>query len=141
MAIEIGGGDPHRYSLSDCVIVKRNVISILGLEKAVEIAKKSGFTKKVEVEVGSCEEAIKAAEMGVDMIMFDNMSPDEISECVEELERRGLRDGIILEASGGITPENVEEFARTGVDVISSGYITCSSRWLDFSFRTKPLLL
>ncbi len=141
MAIEIGGGDPHRYSLSDCVIVKRNVTSILGVEKAVEIAKRSSFTKKIEVEVDNVDDAVKVAELGVDAIMFDNMSPEDIRRCVEEIESRGLRERIILEASGGITPENVEEYAKTGVDVISSGYITCSARWLDFSLRAKPLLL
>ena len=137
MAIEIAGGDPHRYSLGDCVLVKHNHITLLGLEKAVEIAKKSGFTKKIEVEVKTVEEAIKVAEMGVDIIMFDNMSPKEIKMAVKELEVRGLRDKVLLEASGGINLDNVEDYARTGIDIISSGFITHSSRWLDFSFRIR----
>ncbi len=135
MAIEIGGGDPHRYSLGDCVLVKRNHIALLGLEKAVEGAKRSSFTKKIEVEVKTIEEAIKVAEMGVDIIMFDNMSPMEIREAVKELRNRGLRDKVLLEASGGINLSNVEDYAKTGVDIISSGFITHSSRWTDFSLR------
>jgi len=134
MAIEIGGGDPHRYSLGDCVIVKRNLIRIFGLEKAIEFAKTS-FTKKVEVEVKTVDEAVKVAEMNVDIIMFDNMSVEEVESAVRELEKRSLRDRVLLEASGGITPDNVECYAKTGVDVISSGYITHSSKWLDFSLR------
>jgi len=140
MAIEIGGGDPHRYSLGDCVLVKHNHITLSGLEKAVEIAKKSSFTKKVEVEVKTVEEAIKVAEMGVDVIMFDNMSPEEIGRAVKELEVRGLRNKVLLEASGGINLDNVEDYARTGVDVISSGFVTHSSRWLDFNLRIRYIL-
>jgi len=139
MAVEIGGGDPHRYSLGDCVLIKHNHIALLGLEEAVEMGKRSSFTKKVEVEVRCVEDAVKSAEMGVDIIMLDNMSPEEIRKVVEELEARGLRDGVILEASGGINLDNIEEFAKTGVDVISSGYITHSSRWLDFSIRVRRI--
>jgi nicotinate-nucleotide pyrophosphorylase (carboxylating) len=137
IAISIGGGDPHRFGLGDCVLIKNNHIAILGdLIKAIRVAKAS-FTKKIEVEVGSFEEAIKAAKEGVDIIMLDNMKPEEIKRTVKELENKGLRNNLILEVSGGINPENVKEYALTGVDVLSSGYITHSSRALDLSLKIK----
>ena len=131
-AVALGGGDPHRFSLSDTVLIKDNHIQIQGLEKCLHIAKKqASFTKKIEVEVQSQEDMLLAAEMGADIIMFDNMPPDQVAKCVEVLKQKGLRGGVLLEASGGITPENIEEYASTGVDVISLGALTRNARWID----------
>lgn len=136
MAVEIGGGDPHRFGLGDCVLVKDNHIAVAGdLVKAIRLAKSASFTKKIEVEVRSAEEALIAAREGVDIIMLDNFKPKEIEEVIELLEREGLRKTVLLEASGGITPENVKEYAKTGVDIISSGYITHSAKVLDLSLN------
>ena len=136
MAVEIGGGDPHRFGLGDCVLVKDNHIAVAGdLVKAIRLAKYASFTKKIEVEVRSAEEALIAAREGVDIIMLDNFKPKEIEEVIELLERKGLRKTVLLEASGGITPENVKEYAKTGVDIISSGYITHSAKALDLSLN------
>ncbi len=137
MAVVIGGGDTHRYCLGDAVLVKDNHIAIMGIEGAIEAARNVSFTKKVEVEVSSAEDAVKAVECGADIIMFDNMDPEDIAEAVKMLEKMGLRRRILLEASGGITPKNAPRFASTGVDVISSGYITHSARPLDFSLRIR----
>ncbi|MDL5502495.1 MAG: nicotinate-nucleotide diphosphorylase (carboxylating), partial [Candidatus Methanoperedens sp.] len=72
-AIVAGGGDPHRYNLSDAVMIKDNHIAVIGLEKAITAAKKAAsFTKKIEVEVETVDDAVRAAKMGVDVIMFDN---------------------------------------------------------------------
>ncbi|BFH74252.1 carboxylating nicotinate-nucleotide diphosphorylase [Sulfurisphaera javensis] len=129
-AIEVGGGDPHRFNLSDAVLIKDNHIALLGsIKEAVIKAKKlNSFTKKIEVEVSTYKHAIEAYEAGADAILLDNMKPEEIEPIV-----RDLKGKIIIEASGGITPDNVIEYAKTGVDIISSGYITHSSRSLDFS--------
>ncbi len=136
MAVEIGGGDPHRFGLGDCVLVKDNHIAVAGdLVKAIRLAKYASFTKKIEVEVRSAEEALIAAREGVDIIMLDNFKPKEIEKVIELLERKGLRKTVLLEASGGITPENVKEYAKTGVDIISSGYITHSAKALDLSLN------
>jgi nicotinate-nucleotide pyrophosphorylase (carboxylating) len=135
-AIAIGGGDPHRFGLSDAVMIKDNHILLMGLENALKKAKERvSFTRKIEVEVESIEDALRAAELKVDIIMFDNMRPGEIRECVRVLTERGLRDGLILEASGGINLENVKEYAATGVDVVSIGMITHSPRSLSFSLH------
>ncbi len=137
MAVAVGGGDTHRLALGDAVLVKDNHIAVMGIEKAVKAAKRASFTKKVEVEVSSAEDAVKAVKCGADIVMFDNMSPQDVAEAVKMLERLGLRDRVVLEASGGITPENARRFASTGVDVISSGYITHSAKPLDFSLRIR----
>ena len=138
-AIVAGGGDPHRFNLSDAVMIKDNHIAVIGLEKAIMAAKKAAsFTKKIEVEVETVDDAVRAAKMGVDIIMFDNMTVNEIQKAIKTLEEKGLRDNIILEASGGISIENVDKYGRTGVDVISIGALTHSSNWLDISLRINP---
>lgn len=135
-AIIAGGGDPHRFNLSDAVMIKDNHIAALGLENAVKAAKKmASFTQKIEVEVENLDDAVLAAELGVDIIMFDNMTVDKIKESINALTEKGLRNGIVLEASGGISLENIAGYASSGVDVISTGALTHSSRWLDISLR------
>ncbi len=137
-AVIAGGGDPHRFNLSDAVLIKDNHIAIMGLERAVKAAKSAAsFTHKLEVEVEDMESAIRAAELGVDIIMFDNMTAEEIEKTIGSLDEKGLRKGIILDASGGINLENVKDYAKTGADVISIGALTHSSRWLDFSLKIK----
>jgi nicotinate-nucleotide pyrophosphorylase (carboxylating) len=135
-AVIAGGGDPHRFNLSDAVLIKDNHIAITGLEKAVKTAKSAAsFTQKIEVEVQDLETAVRAVELGVDIIMFDNMPVHEIEKTVEELVEKRFKKGIILEASGGITLENVRDYANTGLDIISVGALTHSSNWLDISMR------
>jgi nicotinate-nucleotide pyrophosphorylase (carboxylating) len=135
-AVVVGGGDPHRFDLSSSVIIKDNHLKLMTLEEAIFAAKaRASFTKKVEVEVERLEDALKAASLGADIIMFDNMRPEKIREGVELLKREGLRDRVLLEASGGITPENVSDFAAAGVDVVSLGALTRSARWIDFSLE------
>ncbi|MHC1566823.1 MAG: carboxylating nicotinate-nucleotide diphosphorylase [Candidatus Syntropharchaeia archaeon] len=132
-AIVIGGGDPHRFNLSDTVMIKDNHIRVYGIERAIEFAKRASFTKKIEIEINNLKDAILAAKEGVDIIMLDNMDPEGIKEVIKELEKQGLRKRVIIEASGEITLENLPSFASTGVDVISVGAITHSSKWLNFS--------
>jgi nicotinate-nucleotide pyrophosphorylase (carboxylating) len=132
-AVAIGGGDPHRYSLSEGYLFKDNHLKVISLEDALR--KKALFTKKVEIEVESVDECVKAAKLRADIIMFDNMDVEQITEAVNRLKALNLRDNVLLEASGGITPDNVKKYAATGVDVLSMGYLTHSSRWLDFSLE------
>ena len=137
-AVVVGGGDPHRFDLSSSVMIKDNHLKLLSLEEAIAAAReKASFTKKIEVEVEGLEDALKAASLGADIIMFDNMSPDAIREGVELLNRGGQRGRVLLEASGGITPENVADYAATGVDVVSMGALTGSARWIDFSLEIE----
>lgn len=135
-AIVIGGGDPHRFGLYEAVIIKDNHIMLMGLENAIKKTKERvSFTRKIEVEVESIEDALRAAELNVDIIMLDNMPAAEVKECVNLMAERGIRDALILEASGGINLTNIKEFAATGVDVVSSGRLTHSATWLGFSLN------
>lgn len=137
-AVKIGGGDTHRFNLSDAVLIKDNHLKLFknNVKEALKRAKENtSFTKKVEIEVSSLEEAIIAAKNGADIVMLDNFSPREIEKTVGELKKLNLRDKIILEASGGITLQNIEKFAKTGVDVISVGALTHSVKSLDFSLE------
>ncbi|MDR3222581.1 MAG: carboxylating nicotinate-nucleotide diphosphorylase [Methanobrevibacter sp.] len=138
-AIKIGGGDSHRFSLDDLVLIKDNHIAIVGsLEKAIKLAKeKVSFTKKIEVEVGSCNDGLTAAKLNVDILMLDNMNVDEINETIAILEKENLRDNLIIEVSGGINPENISDYGKTNVDVISLGFITHSVKSLDLSLNIK----
>ncbi len=141
-AVEIGGGDPHRYDLSDMVLIKDNHLRIVGsVDEAVRIARERvSFTKKVEVEVSSAEDAVVAARAGADVVMLDNLTPSEVMRAVEMLIREGLRDRVILEVSGGITADNVDEYAALGIDVISMGALTHSASSLDLSLEVVEVL-
>jgi nicotinate-nucleotide pyrophosphorylase (carboxylating) len=113
-------------------MIKDNHLAIMGIEGAVAVAKEAAsFTKKIEIEVESVADAVKAAKLGVDIIMFDNMVPPMIAGGVKKVKR--IDSKILIEASGGITLENIGEYARTGVDVISLGALTRDAKWLDFS--------
>jgi nicotinate-nucleotide pyrophosphorylase (carboxylating) len=135
-AITLGGGDPHRFTLSDAYFFKDNHLKILPLKDIFK--KRLYFTKKVEIEVESVDDCIKAAEYEADIIMFDNMNVKLIIEAVARLTQLGLRDKVILEASGGITPDDVADYAAAGVDVLSMGYLTHSSKWSNFSLEVRP---
>lgn len=134
-AVVAGGGDTHRLNLSHMVMVKENHISEMGLEHAVEhFQERTSFTTKIEVETETYEEALIAADTSADIILLDNFSPNEIERVVEDTD-----PSVILEASGGITVETVDEYANTGVDVISMGSLTHSVNSLDVSFYTGDI--
>lgn len=135
LAVVVGGGDSHRFNLSDSVMIKDNHIKLMGIEAAIEAAKKTSFTRKIEVEVESSEDAVLAAKLGADIIMLDNMKPETVKETLGILKEKGLRDSVIVEASGGISRENLENYAKTGVDVISMGSLIHKSRWIDMSLE------
>ena len=138
-AVRMGGGQNHRYHLGDGILIKDNHLAALralgmSLKDIVARAKQNappGLT--VEVEVGTSQEALDAAEAGADIIMLDNMTPDEMHRVV------GLIPGQVnTEASGGITLTNVRAAAMTGVNTISIGALTHSPQALDISLEIEP---
>jgi nicotinate-nucleotide pyrophosphorylase (carboxylating) len=135
-AVEIGGGDPHRLHLDDMILIKDNHIAIVGnVEEAVKRAKNhASFSKKIEIEVSNVEDALKAARAGADIIMLDNFSPKQAKSAAETLEKDGFGK-VMLEVSGGITEENLLEYARANVDIISMGELTHSVKALDISLE------
>ncbi len=137
-AVEHGGGAMHRMGLYDAVLIKDNHVAIVGLEESIEKAKKANPSREVEVEVSSVDAAIRACRAGADIVMLDNMGVDEASGVIKELRRARLRDRILVEVSGGVTPENIESYAKLKPNMISSGYLTTNAKWLDMSLKVKP---
>lgn len=138
-AVILGGGDSHRFRLDDMILIKDNHLSIVGgVKEAVNQARsRYSFSKKIEIEVENADQASEAASAGADIIMFDNMSPEEAKKTLKLLEEKGLRDKVLIELSGGITPENIEKYMALNVDIISMGYIIHSIRALDLSLDFK----
>lgn len=127
-AVRVGGGRNHRFGLDDAVLIKDNHIAVAGsLTTAVERARASvGHMVKIEVEVDTLEQLDEALAIGVDVILLDNMSLDELAEAVRRIDGRA-----ISEASGGVTPETAVEIAKQGVSQIAIGWITHSAPILD----------
>ncbi len=135
-AIEIADGYTHRYSLDEMVLIKDNHLAILGsVRDAVRLAKKYAYGYKIEVEVESLKDAIDAIEEGADMIMLDNLKPDEVYEIVEAIKKKGIRDEIKIEISGGINLTNIRDYAKADIDIISIGSITHSVKAIDLSLE------
>ena len=132
-AVMIGGGERHRMSLDEMVMLKDNHLAVETLEKLIKKAKSKH--KKIEVEVETQKDAILAAEAGANIIMLDNFSPKNISRTISKLKKLGLRKKVKLEASGGINTKNISSFAKTGVDMISVGSITNSVSGIDLSLE------
>jgi len=138
-AIAAGGGDTHRLDLSHMVMVKDNHVAEMGLAEAVaHFRERVSFATKVEVEVEDPADAPRAVEAGADIVLLDNMHPEAVAEGVDLLREAAADAGqeVLAEASGGITIEDVPDYAETGVDVISMGSLTHSAASLDYSFRT-----
>ncbi|TMI18594.1 carboxylating nicotinate-nucleotide diphosphorylase [Candidatus Bathyarchaeota archaeon] len=140
-AVELGGGDTHRLRLDDAVLIKDNHLALAGsITETVRRAKaKVSFTKKIEVEVTTPDQAVEAARAEADIVLLDNMTPSEVKKSVSLLEARKLRDRLLIEVSGGITRENLASYVKTGVDVISVGAITHSANAIDMSLELHRL--
>jgi nicotinate-nucleotide pyrophosphorylase (carboxylating) len=136
-AVMLGGGDTHRLHLDDLVLIKDNHLAIVGsVSEAVKKARKTvSFSKKIEVEISTVNKALEAAEAGADILMLDNFSPRQVEEAIALLKEKGLRDKVLVEASGGINDKNILEFAAAGADILSLGEITDSARALDVSLE------
>ena len=134
---KIGGADTHRFSLDDMVLIKDNHIASVGtpLETLLKAKENVSFSKKIEIEVESLKDAVDCVENKADIVMLDNMSPKEVEEVLEELIKLNIRDNSLIEVSGGITAENIVDYAKLGIDIISLGALTHSSRSLNFSLR------
>lgn len=151
-AIFLGGGLTHRFGLWDSILIKDNHLETLkseGLPDYIETAltRASAFADKVtfiEIEVTSNEEAVRAAKKFKVLrlktpcvVLLDNLKPKVIESIIETLREEALYDYVLLEASGEITSENIHEYAKTGIDVVSLGYLTHSTRVLDMSLEMK----
>jgi len=131
-AVRAGGGVNHRGSLSDMVLLKDNHLGELGIASAVERAHAVWPGRGVEVECERLEQVLEAVRAGADLVMLDNMTPDEAAQCVAVV-RESARPDVLVELSGGITLENVRAYADAGVDIVSTSAITQSAPALDIA--------
>ena len=131
-SVRIGGGNNHRYNLSDGVLLKDNHIGAAGsVAKAVKMAQEyAPFVRKIEVEVESLAQVKEAVEAGADIIMLDNMTPEMMKEAVQLIDGRAK-----TECSGNVTKENIAKIRDVGVDYVSSGALTHSAPILDISLK------
>ncbi len=131
-AVKAGGGSNHRYNLSDGVMLKDNHIGAAGsITKAVRMARANvSFVHKIEVETENLDMVREAAEAGADIIMLDNMPPEEMKEAVKIIDGRAL-----TECSGNVTKENIKNIIDKGVDFVSCGALTHSAPILDISLK------
>ena len=131
-AVRAGGGTNHRMSLSDMVLLKDNHLVVMGITEAVAEARRRWPGLKVEVECDRLEQVIEAVDAEADLVMLDNMSPQDVRVCVEKVAER-----VPLEVSGGVTIENVAAYSAAGADFISVGWLTHSSASLDVSLEVR----
>lgn len=131
-AVTVGGGKNHRYNLSDGVLLKDNHIGAAGsVTKAIKAAKEyAPFVRKIEIETETLEQVREAVEAGADIIMLDNMSNEQMAECVKLINGRAQ-----TECSGNVTKERLKEIAATGVDFVSCGALTHSAPIMDVSLK------
>jgi len=133
-AVRVGGGQNHRYCLSDGVLIKDNHIKAAGgIKNAVKMVKAQiPHTIKIEVETETLGQVKEALESGADIIMLDNMSLETMAEAVKLINKRAL-----VEASGNVSLDRVYDIAATGVDIISVGELTHSVKAFDISLKFK----
>ena len=131
-AVTVGGGRNHRYNLSDCAMLKDTHLDAYGsMTGAVNaLREKMGHTIKIEVEASDLDMVREALDLGVEIIMLDNMSCEEMAEAVKFVDGRAL-----LEASGNVTEQTIRNIAETGVDIISLGALTHSVKAFDISMK------
>ena len=131
-AVKCGGGQNHRYNLSDGILLKDNHIGAAGsITKAIEMAKAYGsFVRKIEIETETLEQVKEAVDAGADIIMLDNMDVATMQEAVKIIDGRAK-----TECSGNVTRENIKNIIASGVDYVSSGALTHSAPILDISMK------
>jgi nicotinate-nucleotide pyrophosphorylase (carboxylating) len=141
-AVGHGGGHPHRRDLSDGLLIKSNHLTFVTLETAIERARtRARRGERVEVEVRTPAEAVRAARAGAGALLIDNASPARARAIVHALERADLRAGRWIELSGGITPETARLYRGVGANALSLGALTHSAVALPFHLRLRPVRL
>jgi nicotinate-nucleotide pyrophosphorylase (carboxylating) len=139
-AVRVGGGKNHRKDLGEAVLIKENHIRLAGGVSAALTAAQSakGRVAWIEIEVTNLDELSNALAHHPDVILLDNMNPSLVRQAVEQVRKHSAPNKIRTEASGGITLDNVREFAKAGVDWISVGALTHSAPAVDISFEIEP---
>ena len=154
-AVYIGGGLTHRLALWESILIKDNHLDALrkqGIKDAIGVALEGAWKSRkkavfVEIETANEAESVRAVEKFKELkgknkdfpclVMMDNMNPSEIKKAIRQLRNKNLLDYVLIEASGGITPDNLNEYALSGADVLSLGYLTTAVKSLDMKLRIQ----
>ncbi|MFX1493351.1 MAG: carboxylating nicotinate-nucleotide diphosphorylase [Promethearchaeota archaeon] len=126
-AVLLGGGETHRFSLDDMILLKDTHLKYYSgdvKKLLVDVKAKASFSKKVEIEIENIDDVLIAAKNGADIIMLDNMSPDQVEDAITILRNHKLRNNVIIEVSGGINKENIVDYIIAEPDIISIGNLT-----------------
>lgn len=138
-AVLTGGGETHRFSLDDMILLKDTHLKYYNgdvKKLLVEVKAKASFSKKIEIEIENINDVLIAAKNGADIIMLDNMSPDQVEDAITILRNHKLRDNVIIEVSGGINKETIVDYIIANPDIISIGNLTqFPSTRVDLSLR------
>ena len=138
-AVDLGGGDTHRFSLDDMVLLKSthlkfykgNIVKLLK-----DVRSRVSFTKKIEIEIEKVNDVLIAVKNKADIIMLDNMNPDKVQDAISLLKQEKLRNQVIIEVSGNITTENIFDYLISEPDVISTSVLTQKpTEFVDYSLR------
>jgi len=138
-AVDLGGGDTHRFSLDDMVLLKSthlkfykgNIVKLL-----TDVKSRVSFTKKIEIEIENVSDVLIAVKNKADIIMLDNMNPDKVQDAINLLKQEKLRNQVIIEVSGNITTENIFDYLISEPDVISTSVLTQKpTEFVDYSLR------
>ena len=138
-AVELGGGDTHRFSLDDMVLLKSTHLKfykgdIVKLLK--DVKSRVSFTKKIEIEIENVSDVLIAVKNKADIIMLDNMNPDKVQDAINLLKQEKLRNQVIIEVSGNITQENIFDYLISEPNVISTSVLTQKpTEFVDYSLR------
>ncbi len=138
-AVLMGGGETHRFSLDDMIVLKDTHLKLYSGDVKrllVEVKAKASFSKKIEIEIENVDDVLIAAKNEADIIMLDNMSPDQVEDAITILRNHKLRDNVIIEVSGGINKETIVDYIIAEPDIISIGNLTqFPSKQVDLSLR------
>ncbi|HID47231.1 MAG TPA: carboxylating nicotinate-nucleotide diphosphorylase [Methanococcaceae archaeon] len=136
-AVVIGGGDSHRFRLDDMVMIKDNHIEVLGVEECFKRIRRVSFTKKVEIEVDSIDMLREVLPYKPDIVLLDNFTPKEVEEALEVIEVFSIKLGYrpLVEVSGGIREDNILEYVKYDIDIISMGCLIHSAPGVDMSLN------
>jgi nicotinate-nucleotide pyrophosphorylase (carboxylating) len=139
-SVMLGGGISHRVRLDQLILIKDNHIAIVGsVDKSIQLIKsRFGSSRKIECEVSDYSGLVDAIKSGADIVMLDNFTPELVRNSIEKIKNLGIRNQVIIEVSGGITLDNIYEYASSMPDVISVGSLTHSFQSVDFSLEIYP---
>ncbi len=143
-AVKVGGGDPHRWSLSDTILIKENHLKLFQKDSIKTILAKSqnnsSFTKKIDIEVENLKELTRALTFLPEIIMLDDFSVEDIKKAIQIIQQKQEGQRPLIEISGGISEKNINDYLISGIDILSIGALTHAAKSIDFTLKIKKII-